>query len=238
MAMKVMTKSIRRAADRGHVDHGWLDTWHTFSFGSYLDRRHMGFRALRVINDDRVEPGMGFGTHGHRDMEIITYVLSGALSHKDSMGNGSTIRPGNVQRMSAGTGVTHSEFNASDTEPVHLLQIWILPDRNGDVPSYEEAEFTADDKRGRLRLIASPDGRDGSVTIHADARVFASVLGDNESVSHAVAPGRHVWVHVATGSVEVAGERLTAGDAIAISDGDDISITGIGEGEVLLFDLA
>jgi redox-sensitive bicupin YhaK (pirin superfamily) len=171
-------------------------------------------------------------------MEIITYVLSGALSHKDSMGNGSTIRPGNVQRMSAGTGVTHSEFNASDTEPVHLLQIWILPDRNGDVPSYEEAEFTADDKRGRLRLIASPDGRDGSVTIHADARVFASVLGDNESVSHAVAPGRHVWVHVATGSVEVAGERLTAGDAIAISDGDDISITGIGEGEVLLFDLA
>lgn len=238
MAMKVMTKSIRRAADRGHVDHGWLDTWHTFSFGSYLDRRHMGFRALRVINDDRVEPGMGFGTHGHRDMEIITYVLSGALSHKDSMGNGSTIRPGNVQRMSAGTGVTHSEFNASETEPVHLLQIWILPDRNGDVPSYEEAEFTADDKRGRLRLIASPDGRDGSVTIHADARVFASVLGDNESVSHAVAPGRHVWVHVATGSVEVAGERLTAGDAIAISDGDDISITGIGEGEVLLFDLA
>jgi redox-sensitive bicupin YhaK (pirin superfamily) len=238
MAMKVMTKSIRRAADRGHVDHGWLDTWHTFSFGSYLDRRHMGFRALRVINDDRVEPGMGFGTHGHRDMEIITYVLSGALSHKDSMGNGSTIRPGNVQRMSAGTGVTHSEFNASDTEPVHLLQIWILPDRNGDVPSYEEAEFTADDKRGRLRLIASPDGRDGSVTIHADARVFASVLGDNESVSHAVAPGRHVWVHVATGSVEVAGERLTAGDAIAISDGDEISITGIGDGEVLLFDLA
>ncbi len=238
MAMKVMTKSIRRAADRGHVDHGWLDTWHTFSFGSYLDRRHMGFRALRVINDDRVEPGMGFGTHGHRDMEIITYVLSGALSHKDSMGNGSTIRPGNVQRMSAGTGVTHSEFNASDTEPVHLLQIWILPDRNGDVPSYEEAEFTADDKRGRLRLIASPDGRDGSVTIHADARVFASVLGDNQRVSHAVAPGRHIWVHVATGSVEVAGERLTAGDAIAISDGDDISITGIGEGEVLLFDLA
>lgn len=238
MAMKVMTKSIRRAADRGHVDHGWLDTWHTFSFGSYLDRRHMGFRALRVINDDRVEPGMGFGTHGHRDMEIITYVLSGALSHKDSMGNGSTIRPGNVQRMSAGTGVTHSEFNASDTEPVHLLQIWILPDRNGDVPSYEEAEFTADDKRGRLRLIASPDGRDGSVTIHADARVFASVLGDNERVSHAVAPGRHVWVHVATGSVEVAGERLTAGDAIAISDGDEISITGIGDGEVLLFDLA
>jgi len=238
MAMKVMTKSIRRAADRGHVDHGWLDTWHTFSFGSYLDRRHMGFRALRVINDDRVEPGMGFGTHGHRDMEIITYVLSGALSHKDSMGNGSTIRPGNVQRMSAGTGVTHSEFNASDTEPGHLLQIWILPDRNGDVPSYEEAEFTADDKRGRLRLIASPDGRDGSVTIHADARVFASVLGDNQRVSHAVAPGRHIWVHVATGSVEVAGERLTAGDAIAISDGDDISITGIGEGEVLLFDLA
>lgn len=238
MAMKVMTKTIRRAADRGHVDHGWLDTWHTFSFGSYLDRRHMGFRALRVINDDRVEPGMGFGTHGHRDMEIITYVLDGALSHKDSMGNGSTIRPGNVQRMSAGTGVTHSEFNASDSEPVHLLQIWILPDRNGDVPSYEEAEFTADDKRGRLRLIASPDGREGSVTIHADARVFASVLGDSESVSHAVAPGRHVWIHVATGSVEVAGERLTAGDAIAISDGDQISITGVGEGEVLLFDLA
>lgn len=236
--MKVMTKTIRRAADRGHLDHGWLDTWHTFSFGSYLDHRHMGFRALRVINDDRVEPGMGFGTHGHRDMEIITYVLDGALAHKDSMGNGSTIRPGNVQRMSAGTGVTHSEFNASDSEPVHLLQIWILPDRNGDVPSYEEAEFTADDKRGRLRLIASPDGREGSVTIHADARVFASVLGDKERVSHAMTPGRHVWVHVATGSVDVAGELLSAGDAVAISDGDEISITGVGEGEVLLFDLA
>lgn len=233
-----MSKTIRRAADRGHVDHGWLDTWHTFSFGSYLDQRHMGFRALRVINDDRVEPGMGFGTHGHRDMEIITYVLDGALAHKDSMGNGSTIRPGNVQRMSAGTGVTHSEFNASKSEPVHLLQIWILPDRNGDLPSYEEAEFTADDKRGRLRLIAALDGREGSVTIHADARVFASVLGDGESVSHAVNPGRHVWVHVATGSVEVAGELLSAGDAIAISEGDEISITGVGDGEVLLFDLA
>ena len=233
-----MNRTIRRAAERGHIDHGWLDTWHTFSFGSYLDPGHMGFRALRVINDDRVEPGMGFGTHGHRDMEIITYVLDGALAHKDSMGNGSTIRPGNVQRMSAGTGVTHSEFNASDSEPVHLLQIWILPDRNGDVPSYEEAEFTADDKRGRLRLIASPDGLEGSVTIHADARVFASVLGDGESVSHSVTPGRHVWIHVATGSVEVAGEQLSAGDAIAISDGDEISITGIGEGEVLLFDLA
>ena len=236
--MEVMDRTIRRAADRGHIDHGWLDTWHTFSFGSYLDPRHMGFRALRVINDDRVEPGMGFGTHGHRDMEIITYVLDGALAHKDSMGNGSTIRPGNVQRMSAGTGVTHSEFNASDSDPVHLLQIWILPDRNGEVPSYEEAEFNRDDKRGRLRLIASPDGHDGSVTIHADARVFASVLGDGERVEHSLMPGRHAWVHVATGTVEIAGERLSAGDAIAFSEAGPISITGQGDGEVLLFDLA
>ncbi len=231
-------KTIRRADERGHLDHGWLDTWHTFSFGSYLDPKHMGFRALRVINDDRVEPGMGFGTHGHRDMEIITYVLDGALAHKDSMGNGSVIRPGNVQKMSAGRGVTHSEFNASESEPVHLLQIWILPDETGIQPSYEEAQFTADDKRGRLRLIASPEGRDGSVTIRADARVFATLLSGAERVIHDLAPGRHAWIHVATGSVLVDGESLAAGDAIAISGPGEISIEGLEEGEVLLFDLA
>ncbi|MBK6313983.1 MAG: pirin family protein [Blastocatellia bacterium] len=231
-------KTIRRADERGHLDHGWLDTWHTFSFGSYLDPKHMGFRALRVINDDRVEPGMGFGTHGHRDMEIITYVLDGALAHKDSMGNGSVIRPGNVQKMSAGRGVTHSEFNASESEPVHLLQIWILPDENGIQPSYEEAEFTADDKRGRLRLIASPDGRDGAVTIRADTRVYATLLSGPERVVHELAPGRHAWIHVATGSVLVDGESLAAGDAIAINGPGEISIEGHEEGEVLLFDLA
>lgn len=231
-------KTIRMANERGHIDHGWLDTWHTFSFGSYLDRRHMGFRALRVINDDRVEAGMGFGTHGHRDMEILTYVLNGALSHKDSMGNGSTIRPGAVQRMSAGTGVTHSEFNGSQTDPVHLLQIWILPDAEGNAPSYEEAEFSNDEKRGQLRLIASPKGADGSVTIHADARVYASVLAESDHVVHSLAPGRHAWIHVATGSAIVDGEQLEAGDAIAVSDATEIAISANGDGEVLLFDLA
>lgn len=234
----MLKKTIRKAEDRGHVDHGWLDTWHTFSFGSYLDRNQMGFRALRVINDDRVDPAMGFGTHGHRDMEIITYVLDGALAHKDSMGNGSTLRPGCVQRMSAGTGVTHSEFNASATDPVHLLQIWIHPDREGNTPSYEEAEFGDDDKRGRLRLIASPDGLDGSVTIHADARVFASIVGRDERVVHPQAADRHAWIHVATGSVVVDGDRLAAGDAMAVSGEGVIEIVGDGEGEVLLFDLA
>jgi len=229
---------LRKATERGHVDHGWLDTWHTFSFASYLDPRHMGFRSLRVINDDRVAPKTGFGTHGHADMEIITYVLDGALAHKDSMGNGSVIRPGDVQRMSAGTGVRHSEFNASEVEPVHLLQIWILPDTKGVTPSYEQAAFTESEKRGRLRLVASPDGSDGSVTIHADARVYASVLADGERVTHTPGPGRGTWIHVATGLATVNGEVLSAGDAAAFTNQDEIAIEAADRAEVLVFDLA
>jgi redox-sensitive bicupin YhaK (pirin superfamily) len=228
--------TVRRASERGHADHGWLDTFHTFSFASYYDPEHMGYRALRVINDDVVAPGEGFGTHGHRDMEIITYVLDGALEHKDSMGNGSIIRPGNVQRMSAGTGVLHSEFNPSETERVHLLQIWILPERGGVTPSYEERNFDDASKRGRLRLIASRDGRDGSVTIHQDASVYATVLSDGDSVEHALEPGRHAWVHVARGNVTLNGTPLAAGDGVAVDDEALLALAG--DGEVLLFDLA
>ncbi|MCC6744791.1 MAG: pirin family protein [Acidobacteria bacterium] len=231
-------KTIRRSAERGHVDHGWLDTWHTFSFGSYFDRQHMGFRSLRVINEDRVAAGQGFPTHAHRDMEIVTYVLDGALAHKDSMGNGSTIRPGSVQRMSAGSGVTHSEFNASATDPVHLLQIWIEPDVTGVRPSYEEAEFDDAGKRGRLRLIASPNGEDGSVRINADARVYASILDAGNRVTHSIADGRHAWIHVAAGTATVDGERLEAGDAASFSETANVGISTDGTGEVLVFDLA
>jgi redox-sensitive bicupin YhaK (pirin superfamily) len=230
--------TVRRAEDRGHADHGWLDTNHTFSFASYFDPRHMGFRSLRVINDDTVAPGRGFGTHGHRDMEIISYVLEGALEHRDSMGTGSVIRPGDVQRMSAGTGVHHSEFNASKTEPVHFLQIWILPDEEGIEPGYEEKTFGDDAKRNQLRLIASPDGRDGSVTIHADANVYATVLDPGREVSLDVGPDRHVWVHVARGYAVVNGERLGAGDGAAASGEGAITLVGEDEAEVLVFDLA
>src|SRR3954454_7140028 len=187
---------IRRAADRGHFDHGWLDTRHTFSFGDYHDGRHMGFRSLRVINEDRVQPGQGFGTHGHRDMEIISYVLEGGLAHRDSMGNGSVIEPGDVQRMSAGTGVTHSEYNASDRDPVHFLQIWIEPDVRGGKPGYEEKRFEPADKRGKLRLIASPDGRDGSTTIQQDAYLYAALVDGDEILTHRAAAGRRTYVHV------------------------------------------
>jgi quercetin 2,3-dioxygenase len=231
--------TIRRAGERGHADHGWLNSWHTFSFADYYDPQHMGFRALRVINDDTVAGGGGFPRHGHRDMEIISYVLDGGLEHKDSMGTGSVIRPGDVQRMSAGTGVLHSEFNASKTEPVHFLQIWIIPDRSGHPPGYEEKRFDADAKRGVLRLVASPDGADGSVTIHQDARMYASLLPAGTEVVHPLAAGRHAWIHVARGAIDVDGTRLSTGDAAAISGTERIALRGAGDGEaeVLVFDL-
>jgi len=230
--------TLRKNTDRGHANHGWLDTWHTFSFADYHDPEHMGFSDLRVINDDRVQPGQGFGTHGHRDMEIITYVLDGALEHKDSMGNGSVIRPGNVQRMSAGRGVRHSEFNASRTDAVHLLQIWIEPNVTGIEPGYEEKNFSDDEKRGRLRLIASSDGRDGSVTIHQDARVYAALLDGADTVTHALATGRRAYVHVARGAVTVNGQQLVGGDGARISKENSIVLSDASKAEVLLFDLA
>ena len=229
--------TVRKADERGHANHGWLDTWHTFSFADYHDPREMGFGALRVINDDKVEPGQGFGMHGHRDMEIITYVLDGALEHTDSMGNGSIIRPGNVQRMSAGTGVRHSEFNPSSGERVHLLQIWIEPRITGVRPGYEEKQFGTADKTGRLRLIASPDGREGSVTIHQDAYVHASVLDGKDAVTHRLAPGRRAYVHVARGAVKVNGVELKGGDGAKITGESEIGFSGAKQAELLLFDL-
>jgi redox-sensitive bicupin YhaK (pirin superfamily) len=228
---------IRKAEERGHFNHGWLDTYHTFSFDQYYDPRHMGFRSLRVINEDRVDAGRGFPTHGHRDMEIITYVLEGGLAHKDSMGNGSIIRPGDVQRMSAGTGVRHSEANPSKDEPVHLLQIWILPDEEGIEPSYEEKRFDDEEKRGRLRLVASPDGSDGSVRLHQDARLYATVLDAAQQVVHQLQPDRHAWVQVARGSIEVNGQLLKQGDGAAVSEERELKITGKEPAEFLLFDL-
>jgi redox-sensitive bicupin YhaK (pirin superfamily) len=229
--------SIRKAEERGHFDHGWLDTRHTFSFADYHHPKFMGFRSLRVINEDRVQPGQGFGTHPHRDMEIVSYVLEGALAHRDSMGNGSTIRPGDVQRMTAGTGVLHSEFNQSKEEAVHFLQIWILPARPGLEPGYEQRSFPAEERRGRLRLVASPDGRDGSVAIHQDARLHATLLGPDEEASLPLAAGRHAWVQVARGEVDLNGERLRAGDGAAMSGEKAVSLRGRGDAEVLVFDL-
>ena len=233
-----MKLSIRRAGERGSADHGWLLSYHTFSFADYHDPDHMGFRALRVINEDRVQPGQGFGTHSHRDMEIISYVLEGALQHKDSMGTSSIIKPGDVQRMSAGTGVTHSEFNASRSELVHFLQIWILPARPGGKPGYEQKAFPEDERKGKLRLVASPDGRDGSVTIGQDVKLYAAVLRTGETLRHTLEPGRHAWVHVARGQAELGGEQLEAGDAVAISDARGLELSGRDDSEVLLFDLA
>ncbi len=230
--------SIRKGTERGYADHGWLRSFHTFSFADYHDPQHMGFGALRVINEDRVQPGAGFGTHGHRDMEIISYVLDGALEHKDSMGNGSVIRPGDVQRMSAGRGVLHSEFNPSDRELVHFLQIWIEPNVRGIDPGYEERRFDAGDKRGRLKLIASPDGRDGSVTIHQDALVFAALLDGAERATHEVGTGRRAYVHVARGSVRINGQLLEAGDALKATEVAELVLEGGKQAEVLLFDLA
>jgi len=229
---------IRRAADRGHADHGWLDTYHTFSFSDYYDPAHMGFRALRVINEDRVQPGMGFGTHGHKDMEIVTYVLEGALEHKDSMGNGSALRPGEFQRMSAGTGVRHSEFNPSATEPVHLYQIWLLPGRNGIQPSYEQELFGEDSKRARFQLVASPDGGDESLRIHQDARVYLSKLDAGQKVTHELSSGRHAWLQVLRGNVTVNGRALKTSDGVAVSDEPLLTVVAEDPAEVMLFELA
>ncbi len=229
---------IRPAAERGHADHGWLDTHHTFSFADYYDPRHMGFRALRVINDDRVSAGHGFGTHPHRDMDIISYVLEGAMEHKDSMGNGSVIRPGDVQRMTAGTGVTHSEKNASTAEEVHFLQIWIVPEKQRLTPGYEQTRFSVDDKRGRLRLVASRDGREGSVTVHQDIALYAGVFEAGERARHEIATGRHAWVHIARGRAKVNGATLSAGDGAALSDESGVDVEGVDGAEVLVFDLA
>jgi redox-sensitive bicupin YhaK (pirin superfamily) len=226
---------LRLARERGHANHGWLDSYHSFSFADYHDPRHMGFGPLRVINEDRVQPGSGFGTHGHRDMEIITYVLEGALGHKDSMGNGSTIVPGDVQRMSAGTGVRHSEFNYEKSGVTNFLQIWIEPSRTGIAPSYEQKRFTPEEKRGRLRLIASPDGAGGSVTIHQDALVFAGLFGGRESASYELTRSRG-YVHVARGRIRVNGHALEAGDALKTLGGS-IELKGGEEAEVLVFDL-
>jgi redox-sensitive bicupin YhaK (pirin superfamily) len=231
--------TVRPSKARGSANFGWLDTRHTFSFGNYYDPEHMGFASLRVINEDKVDPGHGFPTHGHRNMEIVTYVLDGALEHKDSIGNGSIMRPGDVQRMSAGTGILHSEFNPSDTDPVHLLQIWILPERNGLEPSYEQTHFPVDEKQGALRLIGSRDGRDGSVTIHQDVSLYATHLGEGETVSHPIAPGRVVWVQVAGGAVQLNDQPLYAGDGAAIAQEDALTLTGTSDAsEVLVFDMA
>jgi quercetin 2,3-dioxygenase len=228
---------VRPAGERGHANHGWLDSHHTFSFAEYYDPEHMGFRALRVINEDRVAPAKGFGTHPHRDMEIISYVLEGALQHRDSIGTGSVIKPGDVQRMSAGTGVRHSEFNASQSEPVHFLQIWIVPKEPGIAPSYEQKTFTDADKQGRLCTVATPDGRGGSVTLHADAVLHAGRFDHGEAATVAIAPGRHAWVQIARGEVRVNGQALRAGDGAAISGESEVRIEGIARGEVLVFDL-
>lgn len=228
---------IRKSSERGHANHGWLDTHHTFSFADYYDPRYMGFSSLRVINDDRIEPGVGFPTHPHRDMEIVTYMLEGALAHKDSMGNGSVITAGEVQRMTAGTGITHSEFNASDTEGVHLLQIWIVPDRKGHTPSYEQIRVGEEDKTGRLCLVASPDGRDGSVTIHQDALLYVSILRKGDAVQHMLAPSRCAYLQVARGEMALNGTTLQAGDGAAINGESEIRLSSDSTAEVLLFDL-
>lgn len=230
--------TIRKADERGHFDHGWLDTYHTFSFDRYHDRSHMSFGSLRVINEDRVAPGHGFPTHSHRDMEIITYVLEGGLAHKDSMGNGSIIKPGDVQRMTAGTGVAHSEANPSPDEPVHLLQIWILPHTHGLEPGYEQKMFSDELKQGRLCLIASEDGREGSVTIHQEADIYSTKLDAGEAVTHNLGEKRKVWLQVARGSVALNGIELKQGDGAAISDETTLEISGREPSEVLLFDMA
>jgi quercetin 2,3-dioxygenase len=231
--------ALRRAAERGTANFGWLDSRHTFSFGHYYDPDHMGFGALRVINEDRVEPGRGFDTHGHQDMEIISYVLEGALDHRDSIGTGSVIRPGDVQIMSAGTGIRHSEFNHSKKEPVHFLQIWVLPDRRGLTPRYDQKSFEVSEKRDRLRLVGSSDGRDGSLLIHQDADIYDARLSRGHAVTHALKAGRKSWVQVVTGAVEVNGKAAVAGDGVAVEDEAALSITASADdSEVLVFDLA
>ncbi|MFP5418211.1 MAG: pirin family protein [Gammaproteobacteria bacterium] len=229
--------TFRPATERGHANHGWLDSYHTFSFANYYDPAHMGVSNLRVINDDTVMPGEGFGAHGHQDMEIVSYVLDGALEHKDSMGNGSVIRPGDIQRMSAGTGVRHSEYNPSATEPVHFLQIWLVPNRAGVAPGYEQKHFPLEDRRGRLVLLVSPDGRDGSLAAHQDGLLYGTLLEAGESVEHPLASGRRAYVHVARGQVAVNGTPLGSGDGATLDDVDHVHLEGLGHAEVLLFDL-
>jgi quercetin 2,3-dioxygenase len=227
----------RPASERGGGDHGWLDTRHTFSFNDYYDPQQMGFRVLRVINEDRVRPGKGFGMHGHQDMEIITYVLEGGLGHKDSLGNGSVLGPGEFQCMTAGTGIRHSEFNASQEEPVHFYQIWILPDRPGHRPSYAQKTFPQAERQGKFRVVASPDGQDGSLTIHQEAAVFLSSLEGKQEITHLLRPGRHAWLQVLRGAVQMGGVELGAGDGAAASDESKLAITARGPAEILLFDL-
>lgn len=229
---------VRRSSERGRADHGWLDSRHTFSFADYHDPEHMGFRALRVINEDRVQPGAGFGTHGHRDMEIVSYVLSGSLAHQDSMGNGSVLRAGDVQRMTAGRGVRHSEKNPSPQAPAHFLQIWILPEQTGLDPGYEEAHFDDDDKRGRLRRIVGRGGKDGALDVHQDVDLFATLLAPGQSVRHALREGRHGWAQVVRGDVSLNGHDLREGDGAAVSGESALELSAASEAEVLLFDLA
>lgn len=229
---------IRKAADRGHANYGWLDTYHTFSFSSYQDPRHTSFRALRVMNEDRVQPGEGFGTHPHRNMEIVTYVLEGALEHKDSMGNGEVLRPGEFQRMSAGTGITHSEFNPSESEPCHLYQIWLFPEREGTEPSYEQKRFSDEEMHNRLRLVASPTATDGSLAIHQDARIFLSRLDQGQEVIHELATDRHAWLQVLRGQVSLNDHQLSTSDGAAVSDESTLRIAARQDAEVMLFDLA
>lgn len=231
-------KTIRRSQDRGHFNHGWLDTYHTFSFADYQDPRHHQFRALRVMNEDRVDPGQGFGMHPHRDMEIVTYVLEGALEHKDSMGNGETLRPGEFQRMSAGTGILHSEFNPSKTEPVHLYQIWLFPEKHGLTPSYEQKSFPAEERQNRFRVVASPTAREGSLRIHQDAEIHLATLDAGNGLKHALKPGRHAWLQVLRGSIQVGGDALSAGDGMAFSEEPEVAVKATAPAEVMLFDLA
>jgi redox-sensitive bicupin YhaK (pirin superfamily) len=230
--------TIRRSGERGHFNHGWLDTYHTFSFSDYYDPEHMGFRSLRVMNEDRVDPGQGFGMHPHRDMEIVTYVLEGELEHRDSLGNGEVLRPGEFQRMTAGTGIRHSEFNPSRTKPVHLYQIWLLPRVAGLKPSYEQCEIPEAERQGRLRLVASPDGKDGSLTIQQDARVYLSTLAPDSELKHGIDRDRHVWLQVLRGTVTIGGKSLGAGDGLAVSDEPGLVIAAKAPAEVMLFDLA
>ncbi|MFN8625117.1 MAG: pirin family protein [Candidatus Binatia bacterium] len=229
--------TVRRAAQRGHAQHGWLNSYHTFSFADYYDPAHMGFRDLRVINEDRVQPGAGFPSHSHRDMEIISYVLDGALEHRDSLGTGSVIRPGDVQRMSAGTGITHSEYNHSKSALVHFLQIWILPARTGLAPSYEQRHFPAAERQGRLRVVAAPDGRDGSVTVHQDTMLFTALLRSGDRLTHALQPHRHAWLQVTRGTVSLNALSLSAGDGAAASAEPQLALVAETEAEILLFDL-
>ncbi|MCG6156441.1 pirin family protein [Rubinisphaera margarita] len=230
--------TVRKAADRGHADHGWLDTWHTFSFSTYQDPKHIHFRSLRVMNEDRVQPGKGFGTHPHDNMEIVTYVLEGALEHRDSMGNGEVLRPGEFQRMSAGTGITHSEFNPSETEPVHLYQIWLFPKEKNIEPGYEQKLYPEDEMTGQLRLVAAPDARDGALRIATDAQVYLSRLQSGTTVDHALETGRHAWLQVLRGAVELNETPLSTSDGAAVSDETRLQIRATEDAEIMLFDLA